>query len=179
MIERANEFFAFADGERALEYRVLDAESMDTTRKFDFVLCTEVIEHANDPDRVIRNVEDILAPGGVAIVTLPNRISFAYLTFLLSRRIQRLPIDESIRQHLNYPFYKSIQLFRSTRLRIVKISGTNLVLDGILLRLLYPTPIFSMVNRIDFHLSRRWPLFYLTQFLFIVLKNKTRPTPGQ
>jgi SAM-dependent methyltransferase len=173
VIERANESFAFAGSERTLEYKILDAENMDTTKRFDFVLCTEVIEHANRPERVIQNVKDILAPGGVAIITLPNRISFAYLTFLLSLKAKRRPIDESIRRHLNYPFYKSIQLFRDKRLRIVKISGTNLILDGVLLRLLYSTRIFSMVNRMDFHLSRRWPLFYLTQFLFIVLKNQS------
>ena len=178
MIERANESFAFADGERVLEYKILDAENMDTTRKFDFVLCTEVIEHANRPERVIRNVKDILAPRGVAIITLPNRISFAYLTFLLSLKIKRRPIDESIRQHLNYPFYRSIELFSDERLRIVKISGTNLILDGVLLRLLYPTRVFSVVNKLDFHLSRLWPLFYLTQFLFIVLKNQGGPAPG-
>jgi 2-polyprenyl-3-methyl-5-hydroxy-6-metoxy-1,4-benzoquinol methylase len=176
-IRRANESFAFADGERTLEYKILDAENMDTTRKVDFVLCTEVIEHATRPGRVIQNVKDLLAPGGVAIITLPNRISFAYLTFLLSLKLKSRPIDESIRQHLNYPFYKSIQLFRDKGLRIVKISGTNLVLDGVLLRLFYPTGIFSVVNRMDFHISRRWPLFYLTQFLFIALKNEGRAAP--
>jgi SAM-dependent methyltransferase len=38
---------------------------------FDFVLCTEVLEHVNDPRRVLRELGRILRPGGRLLLTTP------------------------------------------------------------------------------------------------------------
>lgn len=158
---------------KVLEYKVLNAESMDTTKKYNFVLCTEVIEHTDNPNKVIENIKNILAPRGIAIISLPNRVSLFYLFTFLFCKIRNKQIDKSLEKHLNYPFYKSIKLFRDNNLRIIETNGTNLVLVGITLRFLYRTPVFRIINKTNFHLSRLWPLKYFTQFFFIVLKNGT------
>jgi len=39
---------------------------------FDMVLCTQVLEHSDDPFRGMREIRRILAPGGHAIVSVPH-----------------------------------------------------------------------------------------------------------
>jgi SAM-dependent methyltransferase len=172
MIDKANDFFAFSEDERTLEFKVLNAEDLDPNKKFDFVLCTEVIEHVENPTTVIEKIQSILTPKGVGIVSLPNRISLPYFLLSLTRKMGRKRYDHILQQHLNYPFYRSIRLFKGNNIRVVKTSGTNLLLGGILLRVLYKTPAFATVNRINFQLSRLWPLKFFTQFFFIVIKNE-------
>jgi 2-polyprenyl-3-methyl-5-hydroxy-6-metoxy-1,4-benzoquinol methylase len=42
--------------------------------RFDFVICSEVIEHTTDPERAVRELARVLKPGGVLVVTVPNRV---------------------------------------------------------------------------------------------------------
>lgn len=42
-------------------------------RSFDFINASEVIEHVQDPERVLREVYRVLAPGGCAYMSVPNR----------------------------------------------------------------------------------------------------------
>lgn len=172
-IRKAKESFAFEDKNRkSLKYKVFDAENIDTNKKYDFVLCTEVIEHTDNPTKLIKNIKDILTPKGVAIITLPNKISFPYLCAFLFFKIKDGQIDESLKQHSNYPFYKSIKLFRDSNLKIIETSGVNLSLGGIVLSFLYKMPMFATINRMDFRLSRTWPLKYFTQSFFVVIQKK-------
>lgn len=39
---------------------------------FDRVYCTEVLEHVLEPAQVLREMRRVLAPGGVAVVSVPN-----------------------------------------------------------------------------------------------------------
>jgi 2-polyprenyl-3-methyl-5-hydroxy-6-metoxy-1,4-benzoquinol methylase len=39
---------------------------------FDRVYCSEVLEHVLDPEAVIREMHRVLAPGGVAVISVPN-----------------------------------------------------------------------------------------------------------
>ena len=43
-------------------------------RAFEVVLCTEVIEHTTDPRAAVRELCRVVAPGGVLVVTTPNRV---------------------------------------------------------------------------------------------------------
>jgi SAM-dependent methyltransferase len=42
---------------------------------FDAVICTEVIEHVNDPDELFRSIHSILRPEGIAVLTTPIRLT--------------------------------------------------------------------------------------------------------
>lgn len=172
-IEKANAFFASHENKKVLEFKKLSAENIDTDKKYNFVLCTEVIEHTNNPTKVIKNIKAILAPKGIAVISLPNRISLPYVFTLLVYKIRKKQIGKLLEQHLSYPFYRSIKLFRDKNLRIIETSGTNLIFNSIILRFLYKKRIFPTINKINFHLSRLLALKYLTQFFFIVLKNES------
>lgn len=71
---------------------------------FGLVLCSEVLEHVPDPERALRTLYRILRPGGIAVVTTPQRFSLMELcckvAFLpgviqLVRRIYREPVLET------------------------------------------------------------------------------------
>lgn len=49
-------------------------ELMFRDSSFDVVLCTEVIEHTTDPARAVSELCRVTAPGGLLVVTTPNRV---------------------------------------------------------------------------------------------------------
>lgn len=77
-------------------------------RSFDLILCTEVIEHISDSESAFRGMHKLLKPGGILILSTPQRYSplelAAKIAFLpgiiqLVRLIYREPILDS--GHIN------------------------------------------------------------------------------
>lgn len=167
-ITKANELFAFENGQQKLSYRQIAAEDLAImNNKFDFILCTEVIEHTSDPLKVIDNIKSLLSPDGRALITLPNKISLNYLTMIAGKKILRRPFSTDIIQHLQYPFYKSLKIFRQNGFKIVKTSGTNLFLLDHLLGILVK---FPFILHLDSILSQLFPFKYFTQSFFIIVQ---------
>jgi 2-polyprenyl-3-methyl-5-hydroxy-6-metoxy-1,4-benzoquinol methylase len=167
-LKLANKYFAQKSEGRVITFENFNAENLSETNAYDFVLCTEVIEHTTNPDKVIANIKRLLKPGGVAIITLPNGMSYPYLLTRLSHNVRRKPIDGELRDHLKFPSYRSLELFRDQNLERIKVSGTNLYHWYFLNKV----PGFSILNRMNFFLSRINPLKYFTQFFFMVYKKK-------
>src|SRR5438874_2435301 len=95
--------------ERAMSYQPdFRCDDLDPSQKYDLLLCTEVIEHTADPKRVIANIASLVSPGGVAIITLPNRISFPFLSAYLIYKLKNKPKNLEFEEHLNYPFYRTL-----------------------------------------------------------------------
>lgn len=78
------------------------------SHSFDLILCTEVIEHIDDSKSALREMHRLLKPGGILIVSTPQRYSplelMAKVAFLpgmiqLVRLIYREPIIDS--GHIN------------------------------------------------------------------------------
>jgi 2-polyprenyl-3-methyl-5-hydroxy-6-metoxy-1,4-benzoquinol methylase len=167
MIERANaEFSSHAPG-RKISFRTENAEELDTSRRYDLILCTEVIEHTTRPERVIQNIRTVLAPGGVAIVSLPNACSLPFMKAALKYRLVKKARDPVFEDHLRYPFWRSLRIFAGSDLRFVTAQGTNLFWDATTLRWLARTPAFEPLNRAQFALARRGPLACVSQFFFM------------
>ena len=58
---------------------------------FDLVVAVEVIEHVESPINFLRNIAQLLAPNGVAVITTPNVDSLpARLRFLLGGKIRTM-----------------------------------------------------------------------------------------
>jgi ubiquinone/menaquinone biosynthesis C-methylase UbiE len=53
---------------------------------FDKVLCTQVIEHVDDPESLIREIGRVLKPGGVAVLDTPDGDFLAGYDFPITRR---------------------------------------------------------------------------------------------
>lgn len=168
LVARAQAAFVSETPGAVIRFRVANVEELAVSDAYDFVLCTEVIEHTARPDRVIENLCRALRPGGIAVVTLPNACSLPFAKAALKYRLQNRHDDPVFEDHLRYPFWRSTGLFRSCGLRLLRTTGTNLFFDATTLRLLFRTPLFAPLNRLQFALARRWPLKYFAQFFFMV-----------
>jgi SAM-dependent methyltransferase len=170
-IERANRYIARDVAGRRRRFEVANAEELNAPGEYDFILCTEVIEHTARPRRVIDGLAAALAPGGTAVVTLPNAVSLPYAWAVLSHAMKRRPMDAVLRDHLSYPFHRALHLFDGRGLRVVETHGTNLLFPGPAVHVLYPWPVFGALNHGNALLSRLWPLQYLSQFFYMVLRR--------
>ena len=57
-----------------VDFHVGDLHSLPfEDRSFDLVVCFEAIEHVDDPERVLDELTRVLAPGGILLVSSPNR----------------------------------------------------------------------------------------------------------
>jgi SAM-dependent methyltransferase len=172
MIDTATRRFASSAAGRIVEFQQRPAESLPATPAWDFVLCTEVIEHTDQPDRVIEILRSLLKPGGVMVVSLPNRWSLPYLVARLERFVMRRPRNDDFERHLEYPAARTLGLFTGGDRRRVASTGTNLVWDTRLLQALHGSTIFPALNRAQFELGRRAPLKYVTQFFYVVIRRE-------
>ena len=170
-IATAKATFASDTPGKRIAFKTADATKMDVDANYDLILCTEVIEHTDDPKAVIERITSLLAPGGVAVVSLPNCLSLgfgtAYLGALLRRRISK-----DLSDHVKYPFYRGPSLFRQSGFTVIYSAGANCLFNDRLLSLLYGGPLFSALNRVNFWLSTRWPFKMLAQFFFFVVRAK-------
>ncbi len=58
-----------------VEFKQGDAESIKGTGiKYDAVICSEVLEHLNNPGKLLKELHDLLEDNGILIVTVPNGI---------------------------------------------------------------------------------------------------------
>lgn len=171
MIDVATRRFSSQTQDRRVEFRLMPAEALSPTPRYDFVLCTEVIEHTQQPDRVVQTLRSLLNPGGVAVVSLPNRLSLPYLTAWAAYRLQRRARDENFERHLDYPCTRTLRLFAGGDRRVIASTGTNLIWDDRLLRALHGTAVFPALNRLQFELGRRWPFHLATQFFYVVVRR--------
>jgi len=54
-----------------IDFQYLDVYK-PTTAQFDVIFCVEVLEHLLYPDTALHNIVQMLAPNGVALLTVPN-----------------------------------------------------------------------------------------------------------
>ncbi len=168
-VEIAKKHFSAEGNDRTLTYKVLNAEEIDTSEQFDFILCTEVIEHTGNQAKTIENLNKILKKGGVAVITLPNVVSYPYLLTWLSYKLHGRKFNKEMQDHLSYPFYKSINLFKNKPYKVIKTTGTNLFYW----HFLHKIPGFNRLNILNYKLGRLWPFKFFTQYFYVVLKNES------
>lgn len=73
-----------------IDYRAVGVEALDGS--FDLVTAMEVIEHVADPQAFVSALAARLAPGGLLILSTPNRTAWSkLLTITLAEGIGRIP----------------------------------------------------------------------------------------
>ncbi len=170
-VERARRHFARDTPGARRRFEVADAETFEAPGRFDLILCTEVIEHTARPDRVLANLAGALAPGGIAVVTLPNRLSIPYAWAMLVHALKHRPIDPVLRDHLSWPFPRALKLLEPHGLERVATSGANLALTGPVLRALHHASVFPALHRADAGLAALPMLHYFAQFFYTVWRR--------
>lgn len=69
--DRYGEAFEFRD---EIEFIQKDLEDMDSSRKFDAIFCSHVVEHFPDPAHSIGRMREMINPGGYIFVVVPPYI---------------------------------------------------------------------------------------------------------
>lgn len=168
LVSKANQHFSSMEGGKVISFAVINAEEMDVQRQYDFILCTEVIEHTEKPHRVIENISKLLKPGAIAVITLPNAFSLPYFLTFIFYKLKGKVIDQDMRNHLSYPFYKSKKLFdKSGNMKLLKTTGTNLFYWNFMHKL----PFFGLLNRVNYYLAKTSLLKNFSQFYFMVFEK--------
>jgi len=73
-----------------VDFLVQNAESMDLENKYDVVICSEIIEHTEHPDLIIKSIRRHLNKDGVGIISIPN--GYCLWETVVSRFIQKSKI---------------------------------------------------------------------------------------
>ena len=74
-----------------IDYRAGELMQL-TGHRFDLVTCLEVIEHVADPARFVAGLAGALAPGGLMILSTPNRTPLSRLALIsLAEGLGRIP----------------------------------------------------------------------------------------
>lgn len=75
----------------AIDYRACGVEALDEP-PFDLITTLEVIEHVTDPAGFLAAIARLLAPGGLLILSTPNRTPLSRLTIVtLAEGLGRIP----------------------------------------------------------------------------------------
>jgi 2-polyprenyl-3-methyl-5-hydroxy-6-metoxy-1,4-benzoquinol methylase len=176
-IAKANRAFYSDRPGKSIRFQAMDAAAIPRNNAYSFILCTEVIEHTGDPDAVVDTIMALLSPGGVAVVSLPNRLSLGYSTAYVAALAKRREVQPELRDHLKYPAYRGPQLFKHKGAKIVRTAGVNFLFNDPLVRLFHGAPFFDTVNRLNFWTSHHWPMKWFAQFFFFaIVKNAPPPT---
>lgn len=67
------------NGSAQYEHNYLDAIKKQYFEAFDLVTCLEVLEHVEDPKQMIKDIADVLKPGGYAFFSTLNRNPVSFL----------------------------------------------------------------------------------------------------
>lgn len=168
LVDVARKEFGIEQGDKQIRFEVFNAEELDDSEQVDFILCTEVIEHTRNPKKVIDHIHQKLAPGGIAIITLPNATSYPYFLTKWSHKIRGKKIEGELYDHLQFPSHRSRALFNFPDLELIKTSGTNLYYWYFL----HKVPGFALLNKWNYQLAKTPTLSRFAQFYFLVLRKK-------
>ena len=108
-----------------------DVESMDFTDhfeegSFDVVVFADVLEHVRDPAAVLRRVSSLLAPGGSAVLSIPNVAHGSVRLALLEGRFEYRPLGLLDDTHLRFFTRSSLDaMLASAGFRAVEVRRTT------------------------------------------------------
>lgn len=116
-------------------------ETFDTSERFDVIMFGYILEHVDDPIRILKHFRRYLAPGGRMFVTVPN-------AEVLNRRLGHLagllPDMEELSEHDLLLGHKRYYTVESLRKDILQAGYTIKRLEGIYLKPFTTSQIISL-----------------------------------
>jgi len=138
---------------KGFTFAVMDANKLEYPDKtFDFVICTEVVEHIPNPENVFNEISRVLSKTGTAIITTPNGgnnlvklfsklfnfFSFGYLKRSMNndnKAIEKVlsPADINAQRQENVgfghisvkPLKGWLQIISNAKLSVQRVAGTG------------------------------------------------------
>jgi SAM-dependent methyltransferase len=133
--------------------------------QFDFILCADVLEHLKRPDGMLRDLRELLAPGGRLAASLPNS-GHAYFRWNVLRG--RFPADDRglfDRTHLHFYTWDGwVRLFAQAEFRIESVESS-----GVPVSLAFPrwreSAVVRALERLSYETARAWTKMFAYQFI--------------
>lgn len=98
------------------DLEVCDLQALCGERRYDCIVCADVLEHVRFPEQVLRACRGLLAPGGRLILSIPNAAYAGLLGELMAGEL--LYRDEGLLDRTHVRFFT-----RRSLLRLVQASG--------------------------------------------------------
>lgn len=186
-----------------LSFELKNVYDLDSKNKSDIVICSEVLEHQVTPIRFLRKVEELLSPGGIIIITIPN----GYGAYENSERLHKLlkktklaPIMTWLKRILislglfaeEVPNAEDNCVVSCPHLQFFSLAGfkrslaaANLTIiegqNGHFLLDTFPGNILYRINRklifLDGQLANLLPSFLVNSWFFVCIKETVGNTP--
>ncbi len=162
------------------------------SQQFDIIIFSEVIEHIENPQKILSELIEMLKADGKLIITLPN--GYGYFEFdslmtniiillikpilykLLSRK-RKNANDEcreqatlAINPHINFFSYRQIiKLLSSLNLTVEKCEGRTFICGPIISKLIDKSDFLIALNN---YLGSKLPLFLVSGWMMVCLRNQ-------
>ncbi|MFA5032818.1 MAG: class I SAM-dependent methyltransferase [bacterium] len=101
---------------------------------FDFIVCSEVLEHIENLNSGLKEIYRILKPNGIVLISVPNKTSIFwvknYIKFYFTYFFNKAPsiIRQEYKKHIDFSAFKLIKLMKSMGFNILNVYGVFLML---------------------------------------------------
>lgn len=89
------------------KFKVMDAGKLTAEEKFDFVVCSEVLEHLQNPFRFLKSMTSLLSKKGFLIITIPNGYGPYELTAHFKRISEQFALARGVKKFLGKLIHSS------------------------------------------------------------------------
>lgn len=157
-----------------------DAERLNLDKKFDIVICSEILEHLDYPQLLIGSIKRHLKEKGIAIVTIPNGYGPWELLFDLPMRLALYIFHRTTNkqpnrgaQHVQNFSMRRFKKLCSTvgRLHITRIGHSDFVSGFPMLRR-------SRISICDLMIADRLPHFLVSGWFFVLTSSDATEARG-
>ena len=115
----------------------MDFPNKSPDEKFDYIVCSEVIEHLQDDDLALRKIYSLLKPKGVAIISTPSKNAPLYRLGLARE------FDQRVGHVRRYALEELVELCRKNGYEILETKKT----EGVLRNFLFLNPLAGKLVR--------------------------------
>ncbi|MGO4881314.1 MAG: class I SAM-dependent methyltransferase [Bryobacteraceae bacterium] len=135
------------------------------TGRFDFVICADVLEHLRRPASLLRELREVLAPGGRLAASLPNSGHAYFRWNVLTGRFPAHDRGLFDRTHLHFYTWRGwVELFHECGFRIetLRCSGVPI---GLALPKWEGSAAVRALERLSYESARGWKNMFAYQFI--------------
>lgn len=103
---------------------------------FDFILCTEVLEHLADPLKGAQEIQRVLKFGGKALISMPNLCSIFWLFNRIVSESRSLAVGKAeMDPHMKFPFFSIENILKNAGFEVKAVRGTYMIPSDFLFKI--------------------------------------------